>query len=323
MKEGRGVMVAEDRKGSESGEMSKKNGKVKHRMRLICVFLAVALVLLCCPLESRAEEDIDPVENDIRTWKGFIYGCEGSLEDCSQLTIYNYKGSKRELTIPKEINGVKVKWVFSLSKAKNLRILHIPNGVQVHYALAKAPKLKKITVLKSNRRYSVKGNALLNKTGTVLMGYPGGYSTLKVPNGVTRIGSEICGERFKSIQWGKNLKYIGSGAFGDNRYIEKVVLKNKVEVIGSGAFNNCRKLKNVVLGKNVKVIGYMAFNGCDKLKSIYIYNSKCKIVPPDKYDYGTSNITIPRTTTIYGWKGSTAERFAKKYKIKFVELKKW
>lgn len=322
MKDGEGAIAAECQKSGGIGEKVGEKWGMKQRLRLICAFLAVVLVLSCCQLQSQAEEEIDPVENDIRTWKGFIYGCEGSLEDCSQLTIYNYKGSKRELTIPTKINGIKVKWVYSLSKAKNLRTLHIPDGVEVHYALSAAPKLRKITVSKSNRRYSVKDNALLNKAGTVLMGYPGGYSTLKVPNGVTRIGSELNGERFKSIKWGKNLKRIGGTAFRQNCWIEKVVLKNKVEVIGSDAFSSCIKIKKVVLGKNVKTIGYRAFDGCYKLKSIYIYNRKCKIVPPDKYDYGTSHITIPRKTTIYGWKGSTAERFAKKYKIKFVALKK-
>ena len=285
---------------------------MKQKIRTVCIVLAVMLAAACLPLESRA------MIIDKRVWKGFVY--TGFDDECDKseikLEILNYKGTKREVTIPTEIDGMKVTAVYSLSRAKNLRTLHIPNGVEVHWALAKAPKLKKITVSKSNKRYSVKNNALLNKKGNVLMGYPGSYSMLKVPDSVTKIAGEgLHFSKFKNIKLGKNLKTIDSNAFSENKGLEILVLDRKVQYLGACAFSDCKKLRKVVLGKWVKRIGYGAFHQCEKLEAIYIYNKKCKICT-DKYFQ-----TIPAGATIYGWKDSTAQKYAEKFHLPFVELK--
>ena len=286
---------------------------MKHRIRTVCIMLAVMISAACLPLRSHA------MIIDKRVWKGFVY--TGPFDDETdkseiQLEILNYKGTKKEITIPTEIDGMKVTEVNSLSRAKNLRTLHIPDGVEVHRALAKAPKLKKITVSKSNRRYSVKNNALLNKKGTVLLGYPGGYSTLKVPDSVTYIDGDFYGSRFKKIKLGKNVKRMGFVTFKENKGLETLVLDKKVQYIGIGAFFGCKKLKKVVLGKNVRRVRFGAFNRCDKLKTIYIYNKNCKIDLNKDVDQ-----TIPNGATIYGWKDSTAQKYAEKFHLKFVELK--
>ncbi len=294
---------------------------MKRKTRTVCVILAVMMVVTCLPLKSRAEMI------DTREWNGFVYTgyefeeneaqMEGRPVDRSaiRLEILYYEGKEKELTIPTEIDGMKVTAIWSLSRAKNLRTLHIPDGVEVHKALANAPKLKKITVSKSNKKYSVKNNALLNKKGTVLMSYPGGYSTLKMPDSVTKIARGLYFSRFKKIKVGKNLKTIGREAFLENRGLETVVLDKKVQYIGDGAFADCKKLKKAVLGKRVTRIGYGAFADCGKLKSIYIYNKKCKICSSDN-----RKRTIPEGTTVYGWKGSTAQKYAEKFHLKFVEL---
>lgn len=318
--------VSIDEPGRNGGTKMRYKARVGHGVRIVCAFLAAALLLTCCPLKSRAEII------DSRIWKGFVYTGYSSEEyeakvegrpvnkSDIRLEIVYYEGPKRELTIPTEIDGMKVVSVRSLKRARNLRTLHIPNGVKIDGALVSAPKLKNITVSKSNKRYSVKNNALLNKKGTVLLDYPGGRSILKIPNSVTRVGS-FYQSRFKRIKWGKNVKKIGWNAFSENRGIQTLTIKGKVEVIGSGAFSDCKKLKKVVLGENVRKIEGGAFEDCYKLKSIYIYNRNCKISPPEVYDYGTYGLAFPEQATIYGWKGSTAEKFAEKYNIKFQELK--
>ena len=286
---------------------------MKHRIRAVCIMLAVMLVAACLPLKNHA------MIIDKRTWKGFVYTGFDDETDKSeiQLEILNYRGTRREVTIPTEIDGMKVKVVWSLSRAKNLRTLHIPNGVEVHRALADAPKLKKITVSKGNKRYSVKNNALLNKKRTVLLGYPGGYSTLKVPDSVTKIAGEgLYFSKFKKIKEGKNLKMIDRNAFSGNKGLETLVLDRRTQYIGACAFESCRRLKKVVLGKNVRRVRFGAFNRCDKLKTIYIYNKNCKIDLNKDVDQ-----TIPNGATIYGWKDSTAQKYAEKFHLKFVELK--
>ena len=281
-------------------------------------FIVVMLVLGNFSVESKAEII------GKRTWNGFVYtGYQDAEYDDTMhkstchLTILNYKGTKTEVTIPTKIDGMRVTEVISLSKAKNLKILHIPNGVDVHFALADAPKLKKITVRKDNKKYSAKNNALLNKKGTILMGYPGGYSIVKVPDCVTKINVQaFYGSKFKSVKSGKKLKKIGDSAFSQNENIRSFVSGEKLELIGSSAFFRCKKLNKVILHKSVRTIEAGAFSGCDKLKAIYIYNPKCKIDTSTYY----ADRTIPDNTTIYGKKGSTAEKYAKQFHLKFKEL---
>ena len=123
------------------------------------------------------------------------------------------------------------------------------------------------------------------------------------------------GSRFKKIKLGKNVTKIKYMAFARNTGLETLVLDRKVQYIGEGAFKYSRNLKKVVLGKSVKRIGYDAFCRCRKLKKIYIYNKKCKIC--ELKDANVPYTTISRSATVYGWKGSTAERYAKKYGLKF------
>lgn len=292
---------------------------MKNRLKIAGSFLVCLLLVINISVESKAG-----TVGSTRTWNGFVYtGFEDAenpelnidKSEC-HLTILNYKGTKREITIPKKIDGIKVTQVWSLSKAKNLQTLHIPNGVEITHAIVTAPKLKKITVRKDNKEYSVKNNALLNKKGTVLLSYPGGYSTLKVPDSVTKIeGSAFFGAKFRAVQFGKKLKIIENGAFYENYNLKTITTSKNLQTIGITAFYGCTKLRKVVVTKNVKRIEESAFAECNKLKEIYIYNPNCKIAKNVAY-----YPTIPKCATIYGKKGSTAEKYAKRYKMKFVVI---
>lgn len=288
---------------------------MKKKLKVVVCFILLLVMFGNLSVESNAEII------SRRTWKGFVYTGfpevpEEKKEDC-RITILNYTGNKKELTIPTEIKGMKVVEVISLSKAKNLTTLHIPNGVEVRYAIGDAPKLKKITVQKNNSKYSVKNNLLLNKKGTVLLGCPGGYTTLKVPNSVKKIQSECCyGMKLKKIEFGKNVKRIDNVAFYECNNLKEITINKNVQTIGRHAFAYCKRLEKVVLKSNVKTIDDGAFAECNNLKEIYIYNKNCKI-STKSYFYDR---VIPNGTTIYGKKNSTAEQYAKKFKLKFVEI---
>ena len=84
-------------------------------------------------------------------------------------------------------------------------------------------------------------------------------------------------------------------------------------------------MKKAVLGRNVKRVGIWAFSGCDNLKSVYIYNKNCKIEADEsmcEYGLNPDLIVSGNKTTIYGWKGSTAEKYAQKYGLTFKVLQK-
>lgn len=283
---------------------------MKHKgVKVICCFLMVIVIASGITMENKAEDDTEG------KWNGFTYS--GLYEEefgtiSHSRIVVSYEGGKRELTIPKKINGRRVVEVTGLYDAKNLRILHIPNGVDVSSALSSARKLKKIIISKNNKKYKVKNNVLLNKKGTVLLGYPGGYRTVKIPDSVIRIDEQACAyANFEKIRWGKNTKIIGSDAFSGNNKLKTIVINKKVEVIENYAFSSCRNLKKVVLGPGVKEVQFLAFFNCKKLKSVYVYNEDCEIDDSE---------AIPKGATIYGKKGSTAEKYAQKFKMKFKSI---
>lgn len=71
-------------------------------------------------------------------------------------------------------------------------------------------------------------------------------------------------------------------------------------------------IKKLVIENGVTSIGDLAFGDCDQLNVIIIENPNCEI-----YDQAD---TIPDTTTIYGFRDSTAEAYAIKYNKGFYAL---
>ena len=99
----------------------------------------------------------------------------------------------------------------------------------------------------------------------------------------------------------KNLEGVGF-AFADDCLME----------IGSHAFEGCEKLKGFTVCENITEIGDYAFNGCDSLENVYIINPDCVIAD--------SEFVFPANTVIHGYAGSTAQAYAEKYGLVFVEI---
>lgn len=80
---------------------------------------------------------------------------------------------------------------------------------------------------------------------------------------------------------------------------------NTVTSIGSNAFIGCSSLTVVDLKYSVKTIGTDAFKNCMNLVKLTIKNPDCNIA--------ASTNTIPNSTVIYAFSGSTAETYKKTY----------
>ena len=317
--------------------------------------LILVSVFLICSIPFTANAEVIKYHN----YNGFVYTNHDVVG--GNVKITNYKGDKTKITIPTEIDGKKVESMTGFGKIKQL---HIPDGVKV-LSIAKAKNLEKVTVNKTNKKYSVKNNLLLNKEKTVLYGCPRKNTNPKIPKTVKTIEyNAFYGSTIKKINLPKNLKIIGRSAFANCKKLESIKFPNKLKTIADGAFKNCDSLKSVKIPNSVKRLGFLAFSdckklekvtlsknikyldsvfnsceslkeikipkkvaeiesvalqGCKSLEKVYIYNKNCKIYREKDDEYKTLN-AIPEHVTIYGYKGSTAQKYAKKNGNKFVKL---
>ncbi len=138
-----------------------------------------------------------------------------------------------------------------------------------------------------------------------------------------------------SNNWENEVLYIGKHLINVNEAITKCSIKSGTLTIADYAFHWCRDLTSITIPDGMTSIGQATFLGCSSLKSItipdsvtsigessfeYCYELKSiTIENPNCTIYDNSN-TISDTTTIYGYKGSTAEEYAIKYNRTFVAL---
>ncbi len=90
-----------------------------------------------------------------------------------------------------------------------------------------------------------------------------------------------------------------------------MVIPYKTTYVGDDAFSYCENLTSITIPNTVTYIGDQAFC-CENLESITILNPKCEIFD----SYGTTSTEA----IIYGYKNSTAQEYAEKYNMTFVEI---
>ena len=135
-----------------------------------------------------------------------------------------------------------------------------------------------------------------------------------IPNGIERIEpyAFLRCTSLEKISIPASVKGIAQSAFSECTALKEIEFKSGIEEIGNFAFAHCTSLENVTFPATIKEIGPHAFRDCTSLKTISIYNKDCEIS-----DYAE---TIPEDTVIYGFEGSKAEAYAKKYKREFKIL---
>ena len=159
-----------------------------------------------------------------------------------------------------------------------------------------------------------------------------------IEDGITYIGKLLfntCTE-LKSVSIPESVLVIGEGAFsnctkltdiklpdsltGINGFaffyctgLKSITLPNSLTSIHRGVFFNCTNLKDIKIPDSVKVIKSKAFSGCWELKSITIPKSVTKI-ESEAFE-GCDSLSA-----INGYKGSYAEEYAEKNKIKFIAI---
>ena len=184
--------------------------------------------------------------------------------------------------------------------------------------------------------------------------------TINIPDSVKVIGAEAFAwcDNLQTINIPTSVTTIDAAAFAGNNKLQSITIPDSVTELGVGAFILCENLTNVTLPNTISSIPYGTFAACVSLKKINIPSSVKTIedeafsmtgfteftVPDTITSIGARafsdcenlvKVTIPKTVTkigddifeggsedvtIYGEKGSYAEKYANKNDISFKAI---
>lgn len=113
-------------------------------------------------------------------------------------------------------------------------------------------KLIQIEVSGNNPAYASLDGVLFNKGLDELVAFPGGRSSIDIPEGVTSIKD---------------------GVFFQCYNLERITLPESVTSIGNQAFSDCVNLAEINIPESVTSIGFEAFDGCTGLSEIQVPGS--------------------------------------------------
>lgn len=190
-----------------------------------------------------------------------------SLQDRSE--IINYICEDKEIEIPAEINGVKIKKIGTRALAgKELTKVTLTNNISDIGASAFiANKLTDITITSSVKKIGDQAFSM-NK-----------ITRVDIANDVENMRIEEYAfnmNQIQSLTIPGGVTYIGVEAFFQNK-ISSLTISNGVEVIDTGAFTNaCYQYTSieVVIPSSVTKIGEYAFGGNSSIKKIIINKPK-------------------------------------------------
>lgn len=120
-------------------------------------------------------------------------------------------------------------------------------------------------------------------------------------------------DKITSVTLPSGLKLVDDFVFRSCEKLQKINIPKTVTGIGWNAFAGCSVLTQIIIPSSVTVVNVDAFENCNKLAKISVSNEKCTIY--------SSQRTFPKNAVIYGFKNSTAEKYANQYSRKFVDLK--
>ena len=146
-------------------------------------------------------------------------------------------------------------------------------------------------------------------------------TSIVLPDSVTNLGTAVFSSSgLQSVTFSQNLDTMGQATFLSCDSLTEVSLPASLKKVQSQTFRNCKNLKTATVAG--PVCAELMFGDCPKLESVTILDPACEIC-----GYGS---TICNEVTevargrydgvIRGYKGSTAEEYAKKWNYRFEPL---
>ena len=268
------------------------------------------------------------------------------------LHIVGYNGKLEDLVIPdkysnKTITGIDplafsgCSQIKSVTISKNIQSISLDNRNFNMNPFYDCIYMKNIYVDEGNQYFTSVDGVLYNKSKTELLFYPSykSDSSYTVLDSVTKIevGAFQRNGMITEVILPKNIKTISKEAFLECTSLQKIeipsgiteiseslflgckslnniTLPNTIKEIKSNAFYKCSGLREITLPKSVETLNFLAFGDCTMLNTCTIENSNMKF----KSSYDKNESIFPNTqVTLRAKKGSTAETYAKKWKMYF------
>ena len=208
--------------------------------------------------------------------------------------------------------------------------------------------LSSITVSENNKNYSSIDGVLFNKEKSELLLYPEGkpdtsyvipdscisigrsafsscdnLTSITIPNSVTKIlkyAFDSC-INLVSVDIPNSVTSIGVNAFQECHSLASITIPKSISRIEDGTFSNCDSLVSVIVPENVTRIGDSAFSYCYNLAYVTILNRSCTIeLRPQTICNGYYGESDKFYGTIYGYKNSTAQKYAEQFDKNFVTI---
>ena len=156
--------------------------------------------------------------------------------------------------------------------------------------------------------------------------------------GAAKLGKDIFSySDLTTVELGYGITEITRGMFYQCKNLTSVSIPGSAKVIGAIAFCDCTNLSSITIEEGVeRVEANNTFNGCDSLEEITFPRScsvlegapvnsspvkYCTILNPNcQIKDDEDQLGVVGVTTIRGYKGSTAEKYATKYGYSFEPL---
>ena len=249
---------------------------------------------------AKASAETSENENNVSTY-------------CLTLSAYLYfkVGVELKIDFLSWKSNPKIEWEIYKETNSPVRLyFHFENGKSVDRCTV-GSKTKPKYVTPSTSQYGSVYEDNISDTGNIVSAGDFGLSTNS--DGTATITDYTGSAANLSIPEyinGYRIISIGNWAFDYCTSLTNITIPNSVTSIGNGAFANCTSLESITIPNSVTSINDHAFYGCKSLTSITIENKNCEM----GYD------SIPAYVTIYGYKNSTTERYAKENGNKFVAI---
>ena len=271
---------------------------------------------------------------------------EYRILDNGTVAITRYNGTSEEVIIPQYIDDKMVACIDDLAfdHCLNLTYITFPESVIEigDNAFRECSNLTSIKVNSNNTEFCSIDGILFDKNIKTLITFPANkkVTSYAIPSSVTTIHDHAFEQciNLTSITIPHSVTKIGAYAFYYCLKLSSVSMTKSITSISGYTFSGCKNLTNISIPQNVKSIGDSTFWGCVSLESVTIPNSVTSIE-----DYAFCNceklksITIPYSVksigkyalgwylgsymsefTIYGLRGSAAEKYAKENNINFA-----